>query len=173
MKFVFKFLNYEVGFFAKKRFNFLGLYNKAKYDRVCDKNKVLQENNWMLEFNIEKRIQAITGYSFETKNLDKTGTCLLRWLFRDVYNNVLSSPNYFDAVMDVPLENTENWRKVLLKNGANEKQIRVFNICCGNKLRFAMEKIATENYELFVDMMNHYEEDNEFDVLMNSVGDLK
>lgn len=177
MRLVLKFFNCEVGFFVSKRFDFADLFNKIKFGTVSDEDKteniLLKENKWELDFNVEKRVKAITGYNFETKFLDESGTCLLKWLFRDVHTNILHNQKYFDAVMDVPLENTENWRKKLLLNGADDEQIRIFNICCGNKLKFVMEKVASKNYDLFDYIMKHYEKDSEFDILMNSAGDLE
>ena len=168
MKFVYRFLNIEIGCFIKKRHNFSDLFDKVEFNKSFNSvSKVTEKNKWQLEFGVEKRIQAITGYNFETRNLDENGTCLLRWLFRDVHTNVLYSPNYFDAVMDVPLENTENWREILVRNEANIEQIQLFNICCGNKLSLVMEKIASENYDLFVAIMHHYDDDNEFKILIN------
>ena len=170
----FSFFNYEMGYFIRKKPKIVDLPKVPKFsDKSCNDLCHDEKNKWQLEFDVEKRIQAITGYNFETKNLDENGTCLLRWLFRDVHTNVLYSPNYFDAVMDVPLENTENWREILVRNEANVEQIQLFNICCGNKLRFVMEKIASENYDLFVAIMHHYDNDNEFEILITSVGDLK
>lgn len=175
MRLVLRFFNCEVGFFVDKRFKFVDLFNKIKFIGVSDEteNNIFEKDKWELEFDVEKRVQAITGYNFKTQTFDESGTCLLRWLFRDVYTNVLHSPEYFDAVMDVPLENTENWREILVANGANDEQIQIFNICCGNKLRFVMEKIASENYELFAYVFKHYEDDSEFNILMDSVGDLE
>lgn len=175
MKLLFRFFNCEVGFFIKKRFNFIDLFNKIKFNKVLDENKddIVKKDKWQLEFGVEKRIQAITGYNFENGKIEKSGTCLLSWLFRDVHTNILLNQKYFDAVMDVPLENTENWREILLKNGANNKQIQIFNICSGNKLRFVMEKVASENYDLFTCIVQHYDEDTEFNILINSTGDLK
>ena len=169
----FKVFNWEIGCFIKKGHKFIGQSKNTKFSNTIANPYHLNKNKWQLEFGIEKRIQAITGYNFQTKNLDENGTCLLKWLFRDVHTNVLYNPNYFDAVMDVPLENTENWRSVLLKKGATNEQIQTYNICCGDKLRFVMEQIASENYDLFVDIMMHYEEDIEFDILMSSIGDIK
>ena len=169
----FKVFNWQIGCFIKKGHKFIGQSKNTKFSNTIANPYHLNKNKWQLEFNIEKRIQAITGYNFKTKKLEENGTCLLKWLFRDVHTNVLYSPNYFDAVMDVPLENTENWRQILLKNGANDEQIHLFNICCGNKLKFVIEKVALENYDLFVAIMQHYDNDCEFNILMNSVGDIK
>jgi len=173
MRFSFKFFNYETGFFLKRRFSFKDLFTKAKSDENLDILLSSEEKSkWKLEFDIEKRIQAITGYNFETKTLEEAGTCLLKWLFRDVHTNVLHNRKYFDAVMDVPLENTENWREILVRNDATDKQIQVFNTCCGNKLQFIMEEISTKDYELFVRVMHHYKKDSEFNILIKSIGDL-
>lgn len=174
MKFVVRLFNCEMGFFVKKRFNFFDLFKKDEFDKSINSLYCgVDKKKWRLEFDVEKRIQAITGFNFENKKVEETGTCLLKWLFRDVHSNVLYNPKYFDAVLDVPLENTENWREVLLKNGANNKQIQVFNVCAGNKLRFSMKKIASENYDLFINIMYHYENDSEFKLLINSIGDLE
>lgn len=174
MKFTFNFFNIKFGFFIEKRFSFLNLFNKTKFDNKSNMLNYIENNKlWKLEFDIEKRVQAITGYNFENRQVDESGTCLLKWLFRDVDSNVLNNSSFFDAVMDVPLENTENWRELLVSKGANNKQIQIFNICCGNKLRFAMERIASQNYDLFVYIMTHYRDDTEFNILINSIGDLE
>lgn len=175
MRLVVRFFNCEIGFFVNKRFEFADLFNKVKFAVVSneDKKDVPEENKWCLDFNVEKRVQAITGYNFETNSLDESGTCLLKWLFRDVHTNILHNEKYFDAVMDVPLENTENWREILLLNGADDEQIRIFNICCGRKLRFVLEKIASKKYDLFDYIIKYYADDREFNILLYSEDDLE
>ena len=172
MRFSVKLLNFETGFFVKKRFSFKDLFTKNEKIKLCVENEVIKKDEWSLEYGVEKRIKAITGYNFETKILEETGTCLVKWLFRDVDSNTLFNKKYFDAVIDVPLESTENWREVLIQNEANEVQLQIFNICCGNKLRFVMRSIATQDYDLFISIMQHYKDDVEFDTLIKAIGDL-
>ena len=49
MKLVSKFLNYEIGFFIKKRFDFLDLFNGAKCDNPSDVIVTSQKEKWQLQ----------------------------------------------------------------------------------------------------------------------------
>ena len=170
MRCSFNFLNFEIGFFFRRRYSIDGLFKKIKFSKVDDNNIDNPEITKSWEYNVtpEKRLRVLTGCNNEKG--------MLHWLYRDVDRVVVSAAWTYDKGINkyvyIPefslepiygvLSAVDNWRDNLIECGCTKKQIGFYDKTSNKLFLIVLKRIKEVDEKLFDYINDHFSDDKRY-----------
>lgn len=162
MRYSIKILNIEIGIFYRRRFDFISLFKRINFsDYFNNGENDIELSRWEYDAPLDKRFHVVTGYNLETKEIDSKG--LIQFAFNNLDIECLTKPVYpykcfyvIDGIIDACL----GWRDTLIKVGATDSHIELFDKIIKNNVNIYLEILYGKNLYIYTSILSHYNNHN-------------
>lgn len=140
-------LNYEINFNIEKRHSFFDLFRSTNGGEIIEYELPPTPPKWELTINPEKRMRVMHSD-------------ILKYAFRDIIAQMLMNPENAGAIFLGIVAFTETFKRDMILKGTNEESIKEYDAAVDEHVNAALDSIKRSNPELFNDIVDYLEDDN-------------